>query len=285
MVREKRDATPGLTDEEALHLGGVARRRSPRPPPGGPPSASPACRWPRLPKSRPESSGDSAYASSMNSTPPRARSKASWVRIAVEPMCSPTRSTRETSTRWPRSSTPSEARISPYSRATVVLPVPGEPVKTRWRRTEAALSPASWRRRPTSIMSVSARTSRLTLSRPTSASSSPRTAFDGARRLRGSAAAPSAGSAARWPGTAPSSPGGLGRASARRGAGAAGGRRSAALVAGAVLDDAARRSCSPRRPALLGELVAAARAPLRTAAASASYGSRRSHGSRSRRCP
>ncbi|CAM5644988.1 hypothetical protein STENM36S_09331 [Streptomyces tendae] len=84
-----------------------------------------------LPKSRPASSGESAYASSMNSTPPCARWNASWVRIAVEPMCSPTRSTRDTSTRWPLSSTPSEARISPYSRATVVLPVPGEPVKTR----------------------------------------------------------------------------------------------------------------------------------------------------------
>lgn len=148
----------------------------------------------------------------MNSTPPRARSNASCVRIAVEPMCSPTRSTRDTSTRCPRSSTPSDARISPYSRATVVLPVPGEPVKTRWRRTDAALRPASWRRLPTSIMFVSVRTSRLTLSRPTRASSSPRTASDvraaGAGAAGGAAGrSPGSGSAVRWPGIMDSSPG------------------------------------------------------------------------------
>lgn len=112
MVREKREATPGLTERNrSISVVYPAT------------ITTTASRWSSisftrvsiasLPKSRPESSGESAYASSMNRTPPRARSNASWVRMAVEPMCSPTRSTRETSTRWPRSSTPRAARISP----------------------------------------------------------------------------------------------------------------------------------------------------------------------------
>lgn len=54
-------------------------------------------------------------------------------------------------------------------------------------------------------MSVRARTSRLTLSRPTSASSSPSTAWDVRAGSAGTSAA--TGSTARGEGTAPSSPG------------------------------------------------------------------------------
>ncbi len=57
-------------------------------------------------------------------------------------------------------------------------------------------------------MSVSARTSRLTLSRPTSASSSPSTALDVRVGFSGSDAATSGScSVVRCPGIAPSSPG------------------------------------------------------------------------------
>ncbi len=67
----------------------------------------------------------------MNSTPPRACLKTSVVFSAVPPITAATRSARATSVRWPLRSTPSSARMLPYSRATVVLPVPGGPAKIR----------------------------------------------------------------------------------------------------------------------------------------------------------
>jgi hypothetical protein len=53
------------------------------------------------------------YASSMNSTPPRAFSNTSVVLMAVPPMTWATRSDRDTSTMWPEGSIPSVARILP----------------------------------------------------------------------------------------------------------------------------------------------------------------------------
>src|ERR1700744_2436599 len=69
----------------------------------------------------------------MNSTPPSAESTSLLVLIAVEPRCSPTRSARCASTTSGRTSKPRAAKIRPRIRATVVLPVPGGPVKTKWR--------------------------------------------------------------------------------------------------------------------------------------------------------
>ncbi len=48
---------------------------------------------------------------------------------AVWPMYSPTRSFRMASTRCPRSRSPSRCSMSAIRSATVVLPVPGAPVK------------------------------------------------------------------------------------------------------------------------------------------------------------
>src|SRR5579859_1015884 len=65
----------------------------------------------------------------MNSTPPMARLITSLVLGAVWPIYCPTRSSRVTATRWPRRTKPRRCRISAMRRATVVLPVPGLPVK------------------------------------------------------------------------------------------------------------------------------------------------------------
>ena len=236
MVREKREATPGLTDRKrsisAVYPATITTTAS---------------RWSSIsftsvsmasrPKSRPESSGDRAYASSMNSTPPRARSNASWVRIAVEPMCSPTRSTRDTSTRCPllqHAERGQDLAVQPGDRGLAGAGGAGEDqMAAGGGRLEAR--PAA-RRRPTSIMSVRARTSRLTLSRPTSASSSPRTSsaadrggHRGRRSALGDALVRARRPAARgdwWPTIVCTAVAGTGR-----------GRSAAALVAGAVLDD------------------------------------------------
>ena len=104
------------------------------------------------PKSAPEPllSESRVYASSMNSTPPSARSKTAVVLMAVPPMTWATRSARDTSTMCPVGSMPSSARMFPYSRATVVLPVPGGPAKTRCRLIGGAGMP-SWARRWVSL--------------------------------------------------------------------------------------------------------------------------------------
>ena len=78
----------------------------------------------------------------MNSTPPSAESTSLLVLIAVAPRCSPTRSARCASTTAGRASRPRAAKIRPRIRATVVLPVPGGPVKTKcraWRLAGQAL--------------------------------------------------------------------------------------------------------------------------------------------------
>mmetsp|Transcript_50046 Transcript_50046/g.108721 ORF Transcript_50046/g.108721 Transcript_50046/m.108721 type:complete len:245 (-) Transcript_50046:173-907(-) len=86
--------------------------------------------------SRPKASLGSltrVYASSTKSTPPKARSTTASVLGAVSPRCSPTRSAREHSTNCPLGRTLRLRSISPMSRAMVVLPVPGFPVKSMWR--------------------------------------------------------------------------------------------------------------------------------------------------------
>ncbi len=109
----------------------------------------------------------------MKSTPPRARVNAAAVLGPVWPTYSPTRSLRSTSTRWPTRNMSSALSRRPYSRATVVLPVPGLPANTRCRVSGGAGSPASWRRRTVCISLTSEPTSRLARSSPTSRSSSP----------------------------------------------------------------------------------------------------------------
>src|SRR6266545_3323725 len=96
---------------------------------------------------------------------------AAWVLGAVCPTYSPTSVARSTSMRWPLWRMPSAARICPYSRATVVLPVPGLPAKTRWRDSGGGSSPASSRCLTICISLTSVPTSCLARRRPTSASS------------------------------------------------------------------------------------------------------------------
>src|SRR4051794_25680067 len=108
----------------------------------------------------------------MKRTPSSARRIARSVLTAVEPTYSPTRPARSTSTRCPRSSSPSERYICASSRATVVLPVPGLPRKTRCCDVATSGSSSSRRRACTSRNATSARTCCFTVSRPTSASSS-----------------------------------------------------------------------------------------------------------------
>ena len=83
------------------------------------------------PKSSRSLSRASAYASSMKRTPSIALRMTRSVLIAVSPTYWPTSPARSTSTRWPRLSSPIERYICASSRATVVLPVPGLPRKTR----------------------------------------------------------------------------------------------------------------------------------------------------------
>ena len=108
----------------------------------------------------------------MNSTPPSAESTSLLVLIAVEPRCSPTRSARCASTTLGRTSSPSAAKIRPRIRATVVLPVPGGPVKTKCLAGGWLVRPCASRSRATRSCAVISCTWRLTGSRPISASSS-----------------------------------------------------------------------------------------------------------------
>src|SRR5579884_1540313 len=124
------------------------------------------------PKSRRSPSRASAYASSTKSTPSSARRTTRSVLIAVSPTYWPTSPARSTSTRWPRRSSPIERYICASRRATVVLPVPGLPRKTRCCVVATSGSPASFRRACTRRNATSARTCSLTDSRPGSESSS-----------------------------------------------------------------------------------------------------------------
>src|SRR6266550_6006729 len=108
----------------------------------------------------------------MKSTPSSARRTARSVLIAVSPTYWPTRPGRPTSTRWPRRRSPIEWYISARSRATVVLPVPGLPRKTRCCEVATSGRPCSARRPCTWRNATSARTCSFTVSRPTRASSS-----------------------------------------------------------------------------------------------------------------
>ena len=108
----------------------------------------------------------------MKSTPPSARRIARSVLIAVMPTYSPTRPARSTSTRWPRSSSPIARYMCASSRATVVLPVPGLPRKTRCCEVATSGSPCSRRRPCTCRNATSARTCSFTDSSPTRESSS-----------------------------------------------------------------------------------------------------------------
>src|SRR5579884_579007 len=124
------------------------------------------------PKSSRSLSRASEYASSTNSTPSSARRITRSVLTAVSPTYWPTSPARSTSTRWPRRSSPMERYICASRRATVVLPVPGLPRKTRCCVVATSGSPASLRRACTRRKATSARTCSLTDSSPGSASSS-----------------------------------------------------------------------------------------------------------------
>src|SRR6059058_4435467 len=108
----------------------------------------------------------------MKSTPSSARRMTRSVLSAVVPTYCPTRPDRSTSTRWPRFNRPIARYIWARRRATVVLPVPGSPRKTRCCDVATSGSPCfsgsawTWRN------ATSARTCSLTVSRPVSASSS-----------------------------------------------------------------------------------------------------------------
>src|SRR5436189_3855425 len=108
----------------------------------------------------------------MKRTPPSARRTARSVLIAVIPTYSPTRPERSTSTRWPRSSSPIARYMCASSRATVVLPVPGLPRKTRCCEVATSGNPCSRRRPCTCRNATNARTCSFTDSSPTSESSS-----------------------------------------------------------------------------------------------------------------
>ena len=88
------------------------------------------------------------------------------VLIAVSPTYWPTSPARSTSTRCPRLSSPIERYICASSRATVVLPVPGLPRKTRCCVVATSGSPASLRRACTRRNATSARTCSFTVSSP-----------------------------------------------------------------------------------------------------------------------
>src|SRR5437764_5910156 len=92
--------------------------------------------------------------------------------MAVVPTYWPTRPARSTSTRWPRRSRPIARYISARRRATVVFPVPGLPRKPRCCEVATSGSPCSSRRAWTWRNATRARTCSLTVSRPTSESSS-----------------------------------------------------------------------------------------------------------------
>ena len=68
-----------------------------------------------------------------------------WVRGAVWPTYCPTRSARATSTSWPPDRAPMAFKYRETMRATVVLPVPGLPVKIMCMEGESAFRPRSFR--------------------------------------------------------------------------------------------------------------------------------------------
>src|SRR5918996_1236325 len=135
----------------------------------------------------------------MKSTPPYAFFRASLVFGAVCPTYWPTRSSRVTETRCPRSPYPSRCRISAMRRATVVFPVPGLPVKHMCSEGRSDASPCSPRRRSTTSSAAISRIRVFTGASPTSSPSSPsRTASSPVRRASvcGSAARSAASSTA-----------------------------------------------------------------------------------------
>ena len=111
------------------------------------------------------------------------RPRSPWSRSGRRsPATSPERSV---STSWPFETTPSVWKICASRRATVVLPVPGLPTKTRWRLWSTTGSLRSRRRFSTRMRFVSSRTSVFTASSPTSSSSSASSSSSGrARRGR-----------------------------------------------------------------------------------------------------
>src|SRR3954471_6811866 len=124
------------------------------------------------PKSSRSLSRASAYASSMKRTPSIAFRITRSVLMAVSPTYWPTSPARSTSTSCPRLSRPIERYICASRRATVVLPVPGLPRKTRCWVVATSGSPASLRRACTRRKATSARTCSFTDSSPGRASSS-----------------------------------------------------------------------------------------------------------------
>src|SRR5687768_14276813 len=108
----------------------------------------------------------------MKSTPPYAFFRASLVFGAVCPTYWPTRSSRVTETRCPRSTYPSRCRISAMRRATVVFPVPGLPVKHMCSDGRSDASPCSRRRRSTTSSAAISRMRVFTGARPTRSPSS-----------------------------------------------------------------------------------------------------------------
>src|SRR3954469_18181091 len=124
------------------------------------------------PKSSRSASRDSAYASSTKSTPSSALRTTRSVFTAVSPTYWPTSPARSTSTRRPFRRSPIERYICASKRATVVLPVPGLPRKTRCCVVATSGRPASLRRACTRRNATSARTCSFTDSSPGSASSS-----------------------------------------------------------------------------------------------------------------
>ncbi len=108
----------------------------------------------------------------MNSTPPLAVSNARSVRSVAEPMFSPTRVCRDTSTTSAFSMKPCSAAIRANSRATVVLPVPAGPANTRCCLSSRTGRPALAASLAKRIREISILISSLTEASPTSALSS-----------------------------------------------------------------------------------------------------------------
>src|SRR5512139_3830012 len=108
----------------------------------------------------------------MNSTPPMARLSTSLVLGAVWPMYCPTRSSRVTATRCPLRTWPSRCRIVAMRMATVVLPVPGLPVKHMCSEGFAPSMPSAARAVSTTSSEAISRMRVLTGASPTSSWSS-----------------------------------------------------------------------------------------------------------------
>src|ERR1700712_844894 len=108
----------------------------------------------------------------MNRTPPRALPTISLVFGAVCPTYWPTRSSRVAVTRWPRRRKPRPCSRSPIRCATVVLPVPGLPVKHMCSVGRSTATPKRSRTRSTTRSAASSASRSLTGARPTSSRSS-----------------------------------------------------------------------------------------------------------------